>query len=193
MDVGNDIKTDNGLINIPHKFSTPEEEFWFVWTNNRKVIYKRCFFWMKGNQHDAEDAMSRAALRGVSKYSNYAGKLHTPLAWIICLTRNICMDIWRENRKYLEEIGQSLSDDHTLCESTHYGENPEALLNCEELSFLVTNAINRMPQKMSITYQLRVLNEWPYSDIAATLNITQDNARKRVQQAKKELKDAIEK
>lgn len=167
-----------------------EDDFWCLWILNRDHMQRKCIHWMQGNIHDAEDAMTRAVIKGVQKYPIYAPVIKNPIAWLVQLTRNVCMDIWRENSRYNNiMIGGLLDDQQEGIES--FIDTPEDLIGCDQIEEKMDLAMRRISKKIQKTYQLRIINGWCYNDIAKIENITEENARKRVQKAKSELRRAL--
>lgn len=181
---------NNPCIKNLKSISKEEDDFWCLWILNRDHMQRKCIHWMQGNIHDAEDAMTRAAIKGIQKYPVYAQEIKNPIAWLVRLTRNVCMDIWRENSRYNNTmVGGLLDDQQDGVESSI--DTPEALISCDQIEEKMDLAMKRISKKIQKTYQLRIINGWCYSDIAKIENITEDNARKRVQKAKAELRRTL--
>jgi RNA polymerase sigma-70 factor (ECF subfamily) len=74
--------------------------FWQQWQQYRDYLYRCCIKWMGGNPTDAEDALSRAMLKAWEKVQKYAaGEISNFKAWLTTLTRNLCVDIYRERSR----------------------------------------------------------------------------------------------
>src|ERR687886_1161625 len=73
--------------------------FWLQWQQYRDYLYHCCIKWMGGNTTDAEDALSRAMLKAWEKAQKYAGEIVNFKAWLVTLTRNLCVDIHRERSR----------------------------------------------------------------------------------------------
>lgn len=73
--------------------------FWQQWQQYQDYLYRCCIKWMGGNPTDAEDALSRAMLKAWEKVQKYAGEIANFKAWLVTLTRNLCVDIHRERSR----------------------------------------------------------------------------------------------
>lgn len=159
--------------------------FWQLWEQYQEYLYSRCLTWMAGNQADASEALSRAALKAWDKMPTYAPKITNPKAWLTRLTHNLCMDIHRERSRGamgIESIEQMQAGENELLSSTLA--SPEAAVLCQELSMSIRCAINALPMKLRVPFILRYEQEMSYQDIAQQLALSHDNVRKRVQQAR---------
>ena len=170
--------------------------FWQLqlWEQYQDYLYSRCLTWMAGNQADASEALSRAALKAWDKMPTYAKEITNPKAWLTRLTHNLCIDIHRERSRGARGI-ESI-------EEMHAGENetlsstlasPESAILCQELRMSIRCAINALPIKLRVPFILRYEQEMSYQDIAQQLALSNNNVRKRIQQAREILQKQLNK
>lgn len=168
--------------------------FWQLWVQYQEYLYQRCLSWMSGNSTDAQEALSRSSIKAWEKWQDYAGKVTNPKAWLTRLTYNLCMDMHRERSRELGGI-ESLENDGVQ-EEEYIASNipsPESEVLNRERDIYIRAAINALPANLRIAFILRYYQEMSYSDIAQQLAISNDNARKRVQQARTILKKKLNK
>ena len=68
-------------------------QFWQLWQEMQDQLYRCCLRLMNFNSTDAEDALSQAMLKAREKVLRYAGKIRNLKAWLMQVTRNLCIDI----------------------------------------------------------------------------------------------------
>ncbi|HBR00294.1 sigma-70 family RNA polymerase sigma factor [Roseofilum sp. Belize Diploria] len=163
--------------------------FWPLWQSYQEYLYFRCLRWLNNDRHEAEDALSLAMLKASKALPNYAHKITNLRAWLTRLTYNLCMDKYRQDRRRaigvenIDEIA-AISLDSLLISYT----SPESTLLSEELSRSIVRAINMLPERLRQLFILRYYHQVSCADIAQQLGISQDNAYKRIQEAKECLK-----
>lgn len=182
------------LMQHSGQFSSAPTNFWTLWVQYQDYLYQRCLSWMNCNPTEAQEAVSRASIKAWEKWQDYAGKVTNPRAWLTRLTHNLCMDMHRERSREASRIEslENLSvagNDHVTCSLP----SPESeVLHCER-DMYIRGAIDALPANVRIPFILRYYQEMSYSDIAQQLAISNDNARKRVQQARTILQKQLNK
>ena len=160
--------------------------FWQLWLQYRDELYRYCIKWM-GNPTQAEDALSQAMLKAWQKVQTGADDIKDFKAWIKQLTKNLCMDLHRQRRKQevkvldIEAIGSE--DDWT-----DEDQNPLQVVTENELNQFFADAINQLPPKLREAFILYVEQKQSYQAIAEQLDISYANARKRISDARKILR-----
>lgn len=165
--------------------------FWKIWEEYCPHLYRVCLRHMGGVREDAEDALSMAMLNAWERMPRHAQGIANVKAWLSRLTHNLCMDIHRERRQTkcfssLDEITDTERD--VVARSV---ESPEQATMHKELALVLNLMVARLPSKLRTVFELRFLQEMRYSDIATHLTITNDNARKRCQQARTILRAGV--
>lgn len=184
--MGNCVQTDADEQSLLAAVSRGDRNaFWKLWQNHSGRLFQICMREMRGNKADAEDALAQAMLKAIAKLPAHAGKIIDPGAWLIRFTRNLCRDIHREDLRGIEAKAhlRTLSERPYDCESTDSGAVAASELDSDPFSL-----ITRLPPRLREVFVLRVIQQMPYGDIAAQLRISCVTARKRVQQARAELR-----
>ncbi|WP_071783215.1 RNA polymerase sigma factor [Rubidibacter lacunae] len=161
--------------------------FWPLWRQHNDYLYRRCLIWMGGNPNDAEEALSRATLKAWEKLPVYADRIENLRAWLTRMTHNLCVDMHRERGRAAMPVG----DIEELIASGSIRsrmESPETVLLRQELNCHLRTAISELPAGLREPFVLHHCQEQPYTQIASYLGLTNANARKRVQQARSQLK-----
>lgn len=159
--------------------------FWTAWNTHRDYLRRLSYIWMNVSAADAEDALSVATLRAFEKYGAHAAQISNERAWFARLLHNICIDIHRSNKrrtKLSDKVKEIVIIDSSEVENTDT--TPEAELLNSELGSTLSRAINDLPEKLQDPLVMRLVKGEEYDYIAVILNISNDNARKRVQQAR---------
>ncbi|NEP82946.1 MAG: sigma-70 family RNA polymerase sigma factor, partial [Okeania sp. SIO3B3] len=169
-----------------------ENEFWQVWCDHRDRLYRCCLRLMNCNQTDAEDALSEAMLKALHKVRKFAGKIANLPAWLMTLTRNLCLDIIRKRSR--GAVG--VDDIEWVGDSGEMGvasavELPEQVLERNERSVVIRQAIASLPEGMRKTFILHFYQELSYQEIVERQGISIDCVYKRISQARKKLKEML--
>ncbi|MEG4809786.1 sigma-70 family RNA polymerase sigma factor [Microcoleus sp. F8-D3] len=158
--------------------------FWQEWQQYRDHLYRCCIKWM-GNPTDAEDALSRAMLKAWEKVQKYAGEIVNFKAWLTQLTRNLCVDIYRERSRGANRVEDievyASSDEQGLVVQN---ETPESVLETDEKKIVIRRAIDELPTKMRETFILHFYEELSHQEIAEKQEISYQNVCKRISQAR---------
>ncbi|MEG4025551.1 sigma-70 family RNA polymerase sigma factor [Microcoleus sp. S13C4] len=165
--------------------------FWQHWQQYREYLYRCCIKWM-GNLTDAEDALSRAMLKAWEKVQKFAGKIVNFKAWLTKLTRNLCVDIYRErdrNAKRVENIEVYTSIEEKGLVSPDG--TPESTLETDEKKNVICGAIDNLPTRLRETFILHFHQELSYPEIAKKQKISYQNVCKRISQARKILQEEL--
>jgi len=140
---------------------------------------------MAGNLTDAEDAMSQAMLKAWEKMQKYAIKIANFKYWLTKLTHNLCVDIHRQRSreaKRFEDIDAlaSLNKEKLIS----FCETPENTMDTREKRIVIRRAIANLPTRLRETFILHFYEEMSYPEIAQQQDISHENVRKRISQAR---------
>jgi RNA polymerase sigma factor (sigma-70 family) len=169
--------------------------FWKLWEQHCKYLYGVCLKQMGGVHADAEDALSRAMITAWRRLPHHAGKIHDHMSlrgWLARLTHNLCVDIHRECRrnggppKSLEEFTPEKVE-----AAGGSAESPEESLLRREMEHYLRLMIARLKPNLRTPFILRFFHDVSYNDIASQLNLSPENVRKRIQQARGILQDRL--
>ncbi|NET45768.1 MAG: sigma-70 family RNA polymerase sigma factor [Okeania sp. SIO2B3] len=166
-----------------------ENEFWQVWCEHRDRFYRCCLRLMNSNHADAEDALSEAMVKALDKVRKFAGKIANLPAWLMTLTRNLCLDLIRKRSR--RAVG--VDDIEWVGDSGEMGvasavELPEQVLEKDERSVVIRRAIASLPKRMRETFILHFYQELSSQEIVERQGISYDSVYKRISQARKKLK-----
>ena len=191
------IKTETELEEkflLRNRSPGDRSDFWKLWVRYQDYLYQRCLTWMKGNPTEAQEALSRASLKAWEKWQNHAGKIINPRAWLAQLTHNLCMDMHRERTREASNIESleklAVAEDEYVTSSVS---SPESAVLSRERDAYIRRAIDMLPAKLHTPFILRYYKEMSYQEIAQQLALSNDNVRKRVQQARTILKKRLNK
>jgi RNA polymerase sigma factor (sigma-70 family) len=165
--------------------------FFSLWKSCEPSLYRICLKHLGGRRADAEDALSRAMLIAWERLPQHVHAIRDIRAWLTRLTINLCIDILRERKRYAA-VFEALDEVYNLShEHKDSSENPEELALRNELSLYLSYSINDLPPKLRKPFLLRFIQEMSYVDISAQLNLSSDNIRKRIQQARTLLRNKL--
>jgi RNA polymerase sigma-70 factor (ECF subfamily) len=149
---------------------------------------------MGGNFHDAEDALNQAMLKAWNEWTKDAKKIIYPKAWLTRLIYNFCMDVHRKHKREvpgIENIDDIKFADHAAFASRV--EFPESnILNLEMRAYL-HQRIESLPDRLRQPFILHCCQEKSYQDVAKQLALSEENVRKRIQEARRILKKQLKK
>ena len=170
--------------------------FWQLWEQHRPYLRDRCLQWMNGDRTEAEEALSQATLKAWDKLPAYTSKITNLRSWLTRLTYNLCVDIHRKRHRgsgrmeSLENL--ALAAENTECNDCRAvastGSSPESAVLQDELRMYVRRAIAQLPPRLRDAFILHYYRELSHREIAKRLDISRNNADKRLQQAREILR-----
>ena len=148
----------------------------------RQDMYRAAFSVLK-NPEDAEDAVHDAFLRLIDNLDNVQGVCGRTRSYLLVITRNTAIDKFNRRKRVVEiDETEEITDSHNV-EETALEHFDAAALKA---------AIKQLP---TIYYDVICLEQvcgMDAHEIAAQLGLTYEAARKRLQRAKKLLKEILE-
>lgn len=168
------------------------DAFWSLWMMHRPHLLAVCYRQMRCVGADADDAVSRSMLVAHAKLPEYAAEILDVEAWLTRLTCNVCHDIKKERCRGTRR-SESL-DEQVLARreaSLPDARSPEEVVLVTQLAHNIHHAIEELPAPLRVVAELRFVQELDYETIAECLSITEANARKRVQQARQQLRPRL--
>ncbi len=159
--------------------------FWEAWNSHREYLHRLSMLWMNVSSMEAEDALSDATIRAFEKYKKHYHNINNERAWFARLLHNICIDRHRANKRRFQ-LGERVKEVKTIDESAMETVvlTPEGQLLNSEIGQAMYDAICQLKEKLQAPLIMRLVHGDDYDVIAARLGISNDNARKRVQQAR---------
>jgi RNA polymerase sigma factor (sigma-70 family) len=187
-----DAKADDER-NLMHRLANGDRAaFWDLWKYYEPLLARRCLQWMGGNHADAKDALSDASLRAWQYVSSHATEITNIKAWLLRLLYNHCMNMRRSHQTYLRYT-QPMQDIHRVTAVSSTSDDAsfeETLLRCETQMYM-RSRINALPPRLREPVILYFFQEMCQSDIAASLHISPENVRKRLQHARALLRQQL--
>ena len=169
------------------------DAFWQIWKLHRNYLYHRCRIWMGGNYSDGEEALSLAMLKAWEKLPDYANEITNVKAWLTRMTHNLCVDLHRRHNrsaKGVENFEEIAVGEQNILASSAY--SPESTMLRSELAMVIRQRINALSPRLRDPFILRFYKNMSYQEIAQKLNISKDNAYKRIQEARKFLQKPLQ-
>ncbi len=169
-----------------------EDRFWLAWNSHKEYLKKLSMVWMNVSASDAEDAFSEATIHAFEKYRASAAEISNERAWFARLLHNICIDRHRANKRQ-RKLRDTIQEIDSLFYPTMNNSvpTPEAEFINGQLKSDIKQAIDGLPDRLKRPLVMRLVQEEDYDDIARELDISNDNARKRVQQARAYLRSSL--
>jgi len=116
--------------------------------------------WLTRNDHDAEDLVQEAYLRGFKSFAGFHGG--DGRGWILAIVRNACYS-WLQQRRN-QELAEVFDEEVHTAED-HSG-SPEAVLLQDADTQLVRDALEKLPVEFREILVLRELEGMSYREIA---------------------------
>lgn len=166
--------------------------FWCLWEQHQRYLYRCCLRWI-GNPNDAEDVLNQAMIKAWEKVQEKTGVIKNFKAWLTKLTYNLCMDLHRQRYKSGSRI-ESLDAISTGYqeELVSQEETPVLAATRRELEQFLLSAIDQLPPLLRETLIWHLDQEFSYREIAEKLNISYENVRKRISQARAILRKKLQ-
>lgn len=173
-------------VNCTHS----DSEFWSCWVRDHDFFLRMCARWLRCSLVDAEDVVSRGALKTLGFLRNHPTEIARFRPWVLRILHNLCVDSLRARSReaVVLVVGEVDSGDVQAPARTP---SPDRALLHAELGVVIDVAIAALPERLQSTFRMRVLDDMPYDEISRRLAISQDNARKRVQQARELLREHL--
>ena len=173
--------------------NTSQDPFWDLWLGYRGKLLQRCLTWTNGNLADAEDLLGDVMLKAREKLAAATQPVKNRTAWLNRIAFNCFVDFYR-HRQYLDwSLGTVDMDQFQDGMGVTWGPKAEhQLIQADTLRHVLGYATGLSPN-LKRPFVLFFIKEEPYSVVAQSCGISQDNARKRVQLARGQLKQKLAK
>lgn len=183
------VQTSYSSFDLPAPRAINEghsDNFWPLWLSHQPYLYRCCLRWMGHNSMDAEDALNLAMWKAYRQFTRYANQIRRFNSWSTKICYRVCLDLRRSSRSLLnlEELKtEPLAPDYL---------SPYQSAIARETREIIDQAIQKLPKPLKQAFTLRCIEELSYPEIAQQLEITEANARKRVEQARAKLRKFLE-
>lgn len=160
------------------------EKFEQIYLKYRVLMYRVAFGLLK-NRQDTEDAVQDAFVRIYDHISDI-DEVDSPRtrSYVMVITRNICLN---ELRSKKHESGEDIEQLNTASEVSV---EDEVLSGLEVAA--IERALRELPEKYRDILYLTVYGEYDLRNAALLLGISYENAKSRVQRARKKLAELLE-
>ncbi|MEZ4453150.1 MAG: RNA polymerase sigma factor [Nannocystaceae bacterium] len=166
------------------------EEFWRRWLNERGHFARMCARWLIGRPYDVEDVMSLGALKALAYLRDNPRGVRQFRPWALRILHNLCVDHLRTQGRAISPYG----DSEPFCAevaAAPTSTSPDRALYRGELASALERAVTALPPRLRVAFELRFHDQLSYPELSRVLSITQENARKRVQQARHLLREGL--
>ena len=162
--------------------------FWELWTQYCSEGFERySLYWMRGNQADAEDALSSSSIKACQHLMQTPQNIVCMKSWLTRLLHNHCIDTRQARQKQAQDIGNAayrLDIAPPAEPATSVQTSAEDTLLQLELGAHIRRAFDTLPPRLREPSLLRFVHQMSHCDIAAQLRLRPDAVRKRIQQAR---------
>lgn len=155
-----------------------------VWRQHAGRILERCVEWSGGRPEDGREAFSRAWSRAAASMIANKPRLEDPLGWLLTIAYRTCMDLHRErSRRGEEELDVARLTSGSASPHLLGPNDPERLALDKELRCIILGAVDQLPPRLRDPFRA-YMRSGDYRAVMQRFDITYDNARKRIEQAR---------
>ncbi len=137
---------------------------------------------MLGNRTLAEDATSEVFLK-VHRAADRLDASRDPAPWLVTITTNVCRDLWRSAAYRASKRAADVHDPLTAATLTSGRDEPEQDAVRSERERIVQQALLALPEPLRESILLHDYQGLDHRQVADTLHIAHDAARKRYSRA----------
>ncbi|HEX6097858.1 MAG TPA: sigma-70 family RNA polymerase sigma factor [Thermoanaerobaculia bacterium] len=182
---------NGGVCRLADETEDPDEHvgrFEEAWRGSIASLRRYCLHRMKGNRADADDAISRIAMRALQHLGTHV--IHNHQAWLWHVARNVCTDVLRERQKHLAESIDSVEDAERSFGIVQLT-TPEDLYVAREMRHSLWHEVERLPRLLSHVMKLYYRDEMLLDDIARATGMSEANVRRKLGEAHERVKAAL--
>jgi RNA polymerase sigma factor (sigma-70 family) len=176
------------LSPLQHLTQRDNTAFWELWTQYCTEGFERySLYWMRGNQADAEDALSSSSIKACQHFTQTPQPIVCMKSWLARLLHNHCIDTQKALQKqvpYISDAVYRLDIAPPAKPATAVQPSAEDTLLQLELEAHIRRAFDTLPPRLREPSLLRFVHQMSHCDIAAHLHLRPDAVRKRIQQAR---------
>jgi RNA polymerase sigma-70 factor (ECF subfamily) len=141
--------------------------------------------WLTRNEHDAEDVVQEAYLRGFKSFGGFQGT--DGRAWLLTIVRNTCYTWLRQNRT--DQLSTPFNEEIHREEVAR--PNPEELLVQNADRQKLRAALEELPVEFREALVLREIEGMSYKEIADVSGVPVGTVMSRLARARDRLKDVL--
>jgi RNA polymerase sigma-70 factor (ECF subfamily) len=144
--------------------------------------------WLCGNRADADDIVQEAVLRAFKYFDRFSGE--RPRPWLLAIVRNTCATWVARNRpRHLVLVGDAAEAAENA--PAPAAASPEAETVQRELGREIDQAVAALPLEFREVILLREVEELPYKEIAAILDVPIGTVMSRLARGRKLLQSRL--
>ena len=160
-----------------------EEAFTELVQRHLPLVYGAALRRMGGDPHLAMDVAQTVFIALARRADAFSARTPLP-AWLYRVTRNTAVDLWRREMRRRNR-------DLEIMKTQELSTSENALPDWERLGSLVDAEMDGLPERDRTAVVLRYFAGRSYPDIASTLKLTEESARKRVDRALERLREQL--
>ncbi|WP_197339470.1 RNA polymerase sigma factor [Ralstonia solanacearum] len=141
--------------------------------------------WLTGDAQDADDVVQDACLRAFRLFGGFRGGDGRP--WLLAIVRNTWFSECARRRQARTQPWQDDADQLPADDLAAYGADPAALLARADDVRRMQAALARLPVAYREVLVLRELEDLPYRDIAAIVDVPVGTVMSRLARARQQL------
>ena len=138
------------------------------------------------NQQDAEDVVQETLIKIWNRHDQW-DEIESLEAWALTIARNMALDVLRKQDNH-----RTVSLDEPLSTNTHHltpiTHTPYEQMMEKERIAMVRNLMNSLPEKQRTAMQLRDFEDKSYKEIAAIMQISEDQVKINIFRARQFIK-----
>ncbi|MCV6589844.1 MAG: RNA polymerase sigma factor [Marinobacterium sp.] len=161
---------------------------WDFILHHQRTISQECTH-ILGHTADAEDAATEVMLRlyrFLNESPDASKRITYPKAWVRQVSRNYSIDYYRQRSRYQMLVYNT--DDLNQFEHNNCPEKKNRLTQAVNM---ISDAIADLPGNLRDAILMRCIDGASYAQLSDQFDITEANARKRVQLARKRIKQRV--
>ena len=153
------------------------EAFASMWRREVAELRQYCLRHLAGNSGNADEAVSRVAMRAVQHFHS---EIRCPRAWLRRIARNVCNDLYRERDRFsLDSLDGAESE---YVEAADFA-TPESQYLAREARRTLREALRSLPPALSCVVKLYHVQGLVFTDIAAATGMSESNVRRLIGEA----------
>jgi len=169
---------------LARRAATGQEEAWREIVDLYGTRIYNLAYQFGGRPQEAEDLTQEIFLRLWRNLRSYRGEV--PFAgWALRLSRNLCIDHYRRNRRRGTEVPAAVLD------QVPASDNPQRAAQHREDLERIYRCLAELPEALATVLALRDLQEWSGEETATFLGIAVGTVKSRLHRARKLLKKRL--
>lgn len=168
--------------------STDQNAVWALWFRHKDRLEQVLRSLSSLSTWDKEEILSSASLRLHAQLPRHADSIRNLTGWMCTLVRNVAMDYLRKERRFHQTHLQLENEDGSPKEMRHTARAVSCSLELQEA---VQAGLESLSVRLRETAAAHFVEGKSYAEIARAQQITTAAARKRIQAARTQLKEAV--